>query len=83
MGRLNGIEVGQDELFRAMRAEAARYPGQEQQLMEFFRSSPEASNVVRGPVFENKVVDYVLEMAQVAEREVSPEELAAMTDELG
>ena len=50
---------------RAMRAEAARYPGQEQQVMEFFRKNPRAAETLRGPIFEDKVVDFVLELAQV------------------
>ncbi len=81
IGRLNSIQVGQDEMFRSMRAEAGRYPGQEQQVMEFFRTNPRAAETLRGPIYENKVVDYILELAQVSEREVSAEELAAMPDE--
>jgi trigger factor len=77
LGRQNGIQVGADELQRAMRAEASRYPGQEAQMMEFFRKNPQASEMLRGPIFEDKAVDYVLELAQVADREVPPEELSA------
>ena len=50
-----------------MRAEAARYPGQEQQVMEFFRKNPQATDSLRGPIFEEKVVDFVLELAQVTD----------------
>ena len=67
-------------MFRAMRTEASRYPGQEQQVMDFFRANPRAAETLRGPIYENKVVDYVLELATIEEREVSPEELAAMPD---
>ena len=81
IGRINGVQVGQDEMFRAMRAEAARYPGQEQQVIDFFRKNPRAAETLRGPIYENKVVDYVLELASVAEREVTPEELAEMPGE--
>ena len=81
VGRLNGIQVGQDEMVRAMRAEAARYKGQEQQVMEFFRTNPRAAETLRGPIYENKVVDYVLELAHVDEREVSADELATVPDE--
>ena len=42
IGRANSVTVGADEMARAMRAEAARYPGQEQQVMEFFRKNPRA-----------------------------------------
>ena len=64
-------------MLRAMRSEAARYPGQEQQAMEFFRKNPQAAESLRGPLFEDKVVDFVLELARVEERSVSPEELNA------
>lgn len=77
IGRANGIQVGNDEMTRAMRAEAARYPGQEQQVMEFFRKNPQAGEGLRGPLFEDKVVDFILELAKVEDRTVTPEELAA------
>ena len=76
IGRANGVTVTSDEMVRAMRAEAGRYPGQEQQVIEFFRSNPQAAETLRGPIFENKVVDYVLELARVEERTVTPAELA-------
>jgi trigger factor len=76
IGRVNGITVSADEMTRAMRAEAGRYPGQEQQVIEFFRKNPQAAETLRGPIFEEKVVDFVLELAQVTDRAVTPEELA-------
>ncbi len=45
--------------------------------MEFFRKNPQAAESLRGPIFEDKVVDYILDQAQVEERTVTPEELAA------
>jgi len=77
IGRTNNITVSGDELARAMRQEAARYPGQEQQVMEFFRKNPQAAENLRSPIFEEKVVDFLLELAQVTDRQVSPEELTA------
>ena len=77
VGRTNAIQVGSDELQRAMRVEAGRYPGQEGQVMEFFRKNPQATDSLRGPIFEDKVVDYVLELAKVDDREVPPDELSA------
>ncbi|MGI4796324.1 MAG: trigger factor, partial [Janthinobacterium lividum] len=76
IGRANGVTVTSEEMVRAMRAEASRYPGQEQQVIEFFRANPQAAETLRGPIFENKVVDYVLELAKVEDRTVTPEELA-------
>jgi trigger factor len=76
IGRANSISVSNDELTRAMRAEAARYPGQERQVLEFFRKNPQATDNLRGPIFEEKVIDFVLELARVTDRVVTPEELA-------
>ncbi len=75
IGRTAGVQVSQAELTQALRTEAARYPGQEMQVVEFFRKTPQAIEQLRGPLFEDKVVDYILEMAKVEDRMVSPEEL--------
>ena len=77
IGRSNGIQVGADEMTRAMRNEASRYPGQEQQVMEFFRKNPQAADGLRGPIYEEKVVDFILELAKVEDRAVTADELAA------
>lgn len=76
IGRKNAISVTQDELGRAMRAEAMRYQGQEQQVFQFFQNNPQAIESLRGPIFENKVVDYLIELAKVEDKEVTPEELS-------
>jgi trigger factor len=80
IGRANGVTVGADEMTRAMRNEASRYPGQEQQVLEFFRKNPQAAETLRGPIFEEKVVDFVLELAKVTETNVTPEELGREPD---
>ncbi len=77
IGRTNGITVANDEMTRAMRVEAARYPGQEQQVMEFFRKNPQAAESLRGPIFEDKAVDFIIELAKVEDREVGVDELTA------
>ena len=77
IGRQNGIQVQPDELTRAMRAEAQKYPGQEAAVMEFFRKNPQAADNLRGPIYEDKVIDFILELAKVEEKTVSPEELSA------
>jgi trigger factor len=76
IGRVNSITVHPDEMTRAMRMEASRYPGQEQQIFEFFRQNPQAANALRGPIFEEKVIDFILELAKVEDATVTPEELA-------
>ncbi len=76
IGRVNAITVAADEMNRAMIREAQRYQGQEQMVMDFFRKNPQAADSLRGPIFEEKVVDFVLELADVTENTVTPEELA-------
>ncbi|GBQ78382.1 trigger factor [Acetobacter malorum] len=76
IGRKNAITVTQDELGRAMRAEAMRYQGQEKEVFTFFQNNPQAIESLRGPIFENKVVDYLIELAKVEDKEVTPEELS-------
>jgi len=80
IGRTNAIAVSADEMTRAMRAEAGRYPGQEQMVLDFFRKNPQAAEGLRAPIFEEKVIDFVLELAQITETLVSPEELAREPD---
>jgi len=76
VGRVNQITVAPDELTRAMRAEAANYPGQETKVMEFFRNNPRAVDTLRGPIFEEKVVDFLIGRASVTDQPASAEELA-------
>jgi trigger factor len=75
IGRVNNISVTQQELSQALRAEAMRYPGQEQMVVEFFTKQPGAIEQLRGPIFEDKVVDYILSVAKVTDKTVPVEEL--------
>ena len=75
------IEVKQEELTRAVMEQARRFPGQEKQVLEFFRSNEQATNSLRAPIFEDKVVDYILELAKVNEKKVATAELMADPDE--
>lgn len=77
IGRVANIGVTPEEMNRAMIREAQRYPGQEQMVVEFFRKNPQAADSLRGPIYEEKVVDYVLELAKVTDKIVPPEELTA------
>jgi trigger factor len=81
VGRMNNIEIGNDELSRAIMAEARRYPGRERQVIEFYQNTPQALAQVRAPLYEDKVVDFILDQAEVTERKVTPEELAAAVNE--
>jgi trigger factor len=77
VGRRAQVEVKQDEISRAVMDDARRYPGQERRVVEYYQNHPEALAQIRAPLYEDKVVDYILETAKVAERKVSPEEFAA------
>jgi trigger factor len=80
IGRVNKVQVAPEELNRAIQAEAMRYRGQEAQVFDFFRKNPQAIESLRGPIFEDKVVDFIVEMAKVPERRVSPQELLALPE---
>jgi len=81
VGRVNEISVGQDEVNRAIVQEAQKYPGQEQQVLQFYQNNPQANASLRAPLMEDKVIDFILEMAQVEDKEVSVEDLMKDPDE--
>jgi trigger factor len=76
IGRTNNIQVANEEISRAMYAEAQRYPGQEKMVLEFFQKNPGAIENLRSPIFEEKVVDFMLELAKIDEKSVTAEDLA-------
>jgi len=76
IGRRSQVEVKQDELGRAIMAEARRYPGQERKVIDFYQNNPDALARVRAPLYEDKVVDYILDTAKVTEHKISPEQFA-------
>jgi trigger factor len=75
IGDKNKIQVSDDELSRAVVERARQFPGQEQQVWEYYRKNPSAVASLRAPMFEDKVVDFLLELANVSEKEISREEL--------
>jgi trigger factor len=78
IGQKNELKVEQHELNAAITAQARRYPGQEQKVLDFFRNNASAVEHLRAPLYEDKVVDFILQMATVREQQVTPE--ALMTD---
>ncbi len=81
VGRVNNIEVSPDEVNRAVIEEARRFPGQEKKVVEYYRSQPEALAQLRAPLFEDKVVDFIIEMAKVTEKPVTSAELMRDPDD--
>jgi trigger factor len=80
VGRRNGIDVTQEELNRALLQEAQRHPGHEREVFEFFQKTPDAIANLRAPIFEDKVVDFIVDLAKVSERKVTPAELRKELD---
>ncbi|BAT60508.1 trigger factor [Variibacter gotjawalensis] len=75
IGDKQKIQVSDEEVSRAVVDRARQFPGQEQQVWDYYRKNPQALATLRAPIFEEKVVDYLLELATVTEKEVSKEEL--------
>ncbi len=75
IGEQNKIQVSQDELRRALVEQARRFPGQEKMVYEYYEKNPAALAELRAPIFEDKVVDYIVELARPTVKTVSSEEL--------
>lgn len=83
IGRKNNITVTQEDLNRALVAEASNYPGQEKMVLEYYRKTEGALDSLRAPLFEEKVVDFLLEMAKITDKTVSVAELTMEQEEEG
>ena len=81
LGRRNNIQVTREELGRAIIDEAKRFPGQERQVLEFFQKNAQAAEGLRAPVFEDKVIDFILSQIQVEDQTVGIDELMKDPDE--
>ena len=77
IGQRNNIQVGEEDTRRAIIEQARRFPGQEQQVVEYYQKNPDAMQQLAGPLFEELVMDYILEMAKVTDVEITAEELYA------
>jgi trigger factor len=75
IGERNKISVTDDEVSRAVIERARQMPGREKEVWEFYRNNPNALAQLRAPIYEDKVVDFILELATVTEKKVSREEL--------
>lgn len=78
VGRHNNITVTQDDINRAVMNEARRFPGQEHMVFQYYQKNPDALNMLRAPIYEDKVIDFILELAKTTEKPVSPAELAQL-----
>jgi len=83
VGSRNKIEVSDDEVNRALLERVRQFPGQERKVYDFYRNNPQALAEIRAPLFEDKVIDFITELANVTEKPVSVEELYADPDDAG
>ncbi len=82
LGQKNDVTVSDAEMTQAIMTQARQYPGQERAFFEFIQKNQAAQQQVRAPLFEDKVVDFIAEMAEVKEKEVSKDDLKAAVDAL-
>ncbi|MEC9368613.1 MAG: trigger factor, partial [Pseudomonadota bacterium] len=81
IGDKNEVKVTDDEVNNALMARIRQFPGQERQVFEFYKNNPQAMADIRAPLFEEKVVDFILELADVTEKKVDSEELFKPMDD--
>jgi trigger factor len=82
MGQRAEVQVSDAEMQQAVMAQARQYPGEERQFMEFVQSNEQMQQQMRAPIFEDKVVDFAFELANVTEKEVSKDELEKIVEAL-
>lgn len=81
VGSKNKIEITEEDMNKALIQEIQRYPGQEKQVIEFFQNNRDAQARLRAPIYEDKVVDFILELAKVSDKETTMEELTKSLQE--
>jgi trigger factor len=75
IGNRNNITVSNQELMNALMERAREFPGQEREVIDFYRNNESALATLRAPIFENKVVEFILNQSKVTEKAITPEEL--------
>ncbi len=82
IGRKNEIEVSESEMTQAVMTQARQYPGQERQFFEFVQQNQQMRQQIQAPLFEDKVVDFVLELAEVKDKKATKDDLEKAVEEL-
>lgn len=77
IGENAGIDVTEEEMQRSLYEQVRQFPGQEQQIVEYFQKTPGAAASLRAPIFEEKTIDHLLGEITVTDKTVSKEELMA------
>lgn len=83
VGEQNQVKVTDEEVQRALYDKVRQFPGQEKQVFDFYRSNPTALASLQAPIYEEKVVDYILELAKVTDKTVTKDELMAEDEDEG
>jgi len=81
VGEQNAIQIGQEEVNRALAARARQFPGQEKQVIQYYTSNPQAMAEIRVPLFEDKVIDFLAELIEVQDKKVPRDILFLDPDE--
>lgn len=81
IGEKNKLTVSEEEVGRALAERVRQFPGQEKMVWDYYQKNPQAMAEVRAPLYEDKVVDFILELAQVTEKKVSREDLLKADEE--
>ncbi len=81
IGEKAGVQVSEDEVSRALVERTRNYPGQEKAIWDFYRKNPGALNEIRAPLFEEKVVDYLMAHVKVVDKSVTRDELVKLAAE--
>lgn len=81
IGEKNKIEIREEEMQRALAAQLRQFPGNEQAVMEFYRKDPDATAALRAPIFEEKVVDFLLELITITDKPMTRQELMEEDEE--
>ena len=82
IGRANNVQVTDQELNNAIMNEARNYPGQERQVLDFYRQNPNAAAQMRAPIYEEKVCDLIFDTAKVTDTPITKEELLKEDDDI-
>ncbi|MHA6299072.1 trigger factor [Devosia sp. CAU 1758] len=80
IGNKSEVQVTDEEHQQALIAEVRRFPGQEQQVYDYYRKNPQALASLRAPIFENKVVDHIIEQGEVSDKTMTRQELAKLIE---
>ena len=75
------IEISQKELTDGMMKYASQYPGQEKQIFEYFQKNPSSIESIRGPIFEQKIIDYILSKINTKKKKINVKEFKKIQEE--